>query len=267
MSIKTEVKRQRGSLLRQVEKTLEGPMVFLGFVWLALLVVELTRGLTPVLEMFSIGIWVVFIIDFLIKLIIAPDKGIFFKRHWLTVISLIIPALRVVRVFRVVRLLRGLRSIRLVKILASLNRGMRSLGKTMSRRGVAYVLLLTIGVLLAGAAGMLAFEREEGGLTSYGHALWWTAMILITMGTEYWPLTPEGRALSFLLALYGFSIFGYITATLASFFVGRDAEEQSAPVAGSRDIRHLSQQVEALTKTVGELKASLEESAASKKQP
>lgn len=267
MSVKTEVKRQRGSLLRQVEQTLEGPMVFLGFVWLALLVVELIRGLTPVLEMFSIIIWIVFILDFLIKLIIAPDKGAFFKRNWLTVISLIIPALRVVRVFRVVRLLRGLRSIRLVKILASLNRGMRSLGKTMTRRGVAYVLLLTIGVLFAGAAGMLAFEREGGGITSYGHALWWTAMILITMGTEYWPLTPEGRALSFLLALYGFSIFGYITATLASFFVGRDAEEKSAPVAGSSDVRQLGKQVEALTKTVLELKASLEEKSKTDKQP
>lgn len=259
MSVKTDLKRQRGSLLRQVEKTLEGPMVFLGFVWLALLVVELTQGLTPVLEMLSLAIWAVFLVDFGIKLVIAPDKGLFFRRNWLTVISLIIPALRVVRVFRVVRVLRGLRSIRLVKILASLNRGMRSLGKTMKRRGVAYVLLLTIAVLLAGAAGMLAFEREAGGLTSYGQALWWTAMILITIGSEYWPLTPEGRALSFLLALYGFSIFGYITATLASFFIGRDAEEKSAPVAGSKDIRELQHRLDVLTKTVLELKASLEE--------
>ena len=259
MSVNTDIQRQRGTLLRQVEKILEGPMVFLGFVWLALLVVELTRGLTPALEMFSLVIWGLFIIDFLIKLLIAPDKGLFFRRNWLTVISLIIPALRVVRVFRVVRVLRGLRSIRLVKILASLNRGMRSLGKTMKRRGVAYVLLLTIAVLLAGAAGMLAFEREAGGLTTYGHALWWTAMVIITMGTEYWPVTPEGRALSFLLALYGFSIFGYITATLASFFVGRDAEEKSAPVAGTRDIKELQHRIEALTQTVQELKASLEE--------
>lgn len=245
--------------MHQVEKTLEGPMIFLGFVWLALLVVELTQGLTPALELISLVIWGVFIIDFLLKLIIAPDKVTFFKRNWLTVISLIIPALRVVRVVRVVRLLRGLRSIRLVKIVASLNRGMRSLGKTMKRRGVAYVFLLTIGVLLAGAAGMLAFEREAGGLTSYGHALWWTAMIIITMGTEYWPVTPEGRALSFLLALYGFSIFGYITATLASFFVGRDAEEKNAPVAGSQQIKDLQKQVETLTNTVLQLKASLED--------
>lgn len=259
MSVNTDLKRQRGTLLRQVEKTLEGPMVFLGFVWLALLVVELTRGLTPVLEMLSLGIWGVFIVDFLVKLVIAPDKRLFFKQNWLTVISLLIPALRVVRLFRVVRVLRGLRSIRLVKILASLNRGMRSLSKTMKRRGVAYVLLLTVAVLLAGAAGMLAFEREAGGLQTYGEALWWTAMVIITIGSEFWPSTPEGRALCFLLALYGFSIFGYITATLASFFVGRDAEEKSAPVAGSKDIKELQHRIEVLTKTVLELKTSLEE--------
>jgi voltage-gated potassium channel len=267
MSVNTNLKRQRSSLLHQVEKTLEGPMVFLGFVWLALLVVELIQGLTPALQMMSLVIWVVFIIDFLLKLIIAPGKGDFLKRNWLTVISLIIPALRVVRVFRVVRLLRGLRSVRLVKILASLNRGMRSLGKTMKRRGVAYVLLLTIGVLLAGAAGMYAFEREAGGLQSYGAALWWTAMVLITIGSEYWPATPEGRTLCFLLALYGFSIFGYITATLASFFVGRDAEETSAPVAGSKEVQQLQQQVEALSKTILDLKALLEDRTTGKRQP
>lgn len=259
MSVSSDLKRQRGSLLRQVEKTLEGPMIFLAFVWLALLIVELTRGLTPALEMMSLGIWIVFIIDFLLKLVIAPDKTDFLKHNWLTVVSLIIPALRVVRVFRVVRLLRGLRSIRLVKILASVNRGMRSLGKTMKRRGAAYVFLLTVGVLLAGAAGMYAFEREGGGLQSYGEALWWTAMVLITIGSEYWPATPEGRTLCFLLALYGFSIFGYITATLASFFVGRDAEEKSAPVAGSKDVQKLQQQVEALSQTIRELKATIEE--------
>jgi hypothetical protein len=55
---------------------------------------------------------VIFIIDFVIKFILAPQKFAFFKKQWLTAISLVIPALRIVRIFRVARLLRGLRSIR-----------------------------------------------------------------------------------------------------------------------------------------------------------
>ncbi len=59
--------------------------------------------------------------------------------------------------------------------------------------------------------------------------------------------------LGFLLALYGFSIFGYITATLASFFVGRDAEEADAPVAGSADVAQLETEVHRLRDAVAAL--------------
>ncbi len=67
---------------------------------------------------------------------------------------------------------------------------------------------------------MLAFEAAaeiEGGFTSYADALWWTAMLLTSMGSEFWPKSPEGRILCLLLAFYGFAVFGYITASFASF--------------------------------------------------
>lgn len=252
-----ELHKQRSSLVRTIENVLEGPMIFLGFVWLTLLIVELIWGLSPVLELMSTAIWIIFIIDFLLKLILSPQKIHFLKKNWLTIISLLIPALRVVRIFRFVRILRGLKGIRLVKIVASINRGMRSLGATMRRRGVAYVLLLTIVVLFGGAAGMLAFEKEAGVLQNYWQSLWWTAMLIITIGSEYWPKTPEGKALCFLLALYGFAILGYLTATIASFFVGRDAEEEEAPVASSKDIAALRRQVQELTNSINELKNTI----------
>ena len=36
------------------------------------------------------------------------------------------------------------------------------------------------------------------------------------------------------LALYAFTIFGYVTAALATYFVGRDADSEEAEVAGSQ---------------------------------
>ena len=248
--------RERASLLRRLDHTLEGPMIFLGFVWLVLLLVELIWGLTPLLEMVSLVIWVIFIVDFIIKFILAPHKVPFLKRNWLTVISLLIPALRVVRVLRFTRVLRGLRSVRLVKIVASINRSMRSLGATMRRRGVKYVFLLTLVVLFAGAAGMYALEREVQGFESYWTAVWWTAMLLSSMGTDYWPQTSEGRLLCLLLSIYGFGVFGYLTATISSFFIGRDAEEKEAPLAGSGELAQLQKQLQELTQTINEFKAS-----------
>ena len=80
---------------------------------------------------------------------------------------------------------------------------MKALGGSLSRRGFGYVITLTVLVTFAGAAGMYAFENEvAGGPKSYVESLWWTAMIMTTMGSQYWPETAEGRVLCVFLALY-----------------------------------------------------------------
>lgn len=249
MQAKDALRKERFELLRRVEKAMEGPMAFLGFVWLVLLIVEFLNGLTPALEFLSIAIWIVFIADFLIKLFLAPEKFSFLKKNWLTILSLAIPALRLVRFARLLRAVRSLRGIRLVKIVGSLNRGMKSLASTMKRRGLKYVILLTLVVIFAGAAGMFAFEKEQG-LKTYGEALWWTAMLITSIASEYWPQTGEGKILCLILSIYGFCVFGYITATLASFFVGRDAEEKDAPLASTADIKALQEQIQRLTEAI-----------------
>jgi hypothetical protein len=65
---------------------------------------------------------------------------------------------------------------------------------------------------------------SSGHRECFGSALWWTAMILVTMGSQCWPRTGEGRLLCLLLAVYGYAVFGYITATIASFFISSDAD-------------------------------------------
>lgn len=248
--MKRDIVNERKRLLKSIEQILDGPMIFLGFVWLVLLVVELVWGINKILEYVAIGIWGIFIIDFLIKFSLAPEKLSFLKKNWLTAISLFIPALRVFRVFRFVRLLRGLRGIRLVRIVSSFNRSMRSVGKTMKRRGFGYVMIITLIVIFAGAAGMYAMENPNPGFTSYWLALWWAAMQVVTAGNGFNPMTPEGRGLALLITIFGYSIFGYVTATFATYFIGRDAEEKDAPIAGSKEIEELKSEIIELRKII-----------------
>jgi voltage-gated potassium channel len=253
---KSVLNEERWAVLRQLEDFLETPMLVLGFLWLALLVIELTGNLSPALQFIGGAIWVVFIVDFVLKFVLAPDKTDYLKSNWLTALALIVPALRVFRIFRVLRVLRAARAargLRLFRVLSSANRGMRALGHTMQRRGVGYVILLSVVVILLGAAGMYAFENDPpngAGLKSYGDALWWTAMLLTSLGSDYWPQSPEGRVLCFLLALYGFAVFGYVTATIATFFVGRDAESDEAELAGAKSIESLCAEIAALREAV-----------------
>lgn len=115
-------------------------------------------------------------------------------------------------------------------------------------------LLLTTPVALLGAGGMLAFEpasEVEAGFAGYGDALWWTAMLLTSMESEFWPRAGEGRLLCFLPSLYGFAVFGYTTASFASFFVGRDAGSAEGEVASTAGVAVLRREVITLRADTG----------------
>lgn len=249
-----QLKKERLELLRRLEDSLETPMLVLAFIWLALLVLELIWGESPLFEIIGSIIWVIFIIDFAMEFVLAPHKVAYLKRNWLVAISLLVPALRLFRIFRVFRLLqlaRVGRGLRLLRVVTSLNRGMHALGASLGRRGFGYVIVLTLLVTFTGAAGMYAFESAApGGIKTYGEALWWTAMVLTTMGSQYWPQTLEGRVLCIFLALYAFAVFGYVTATLATFFIGRDAENDEAEIAGAKQLSALREEIIALRKEI-----------------
>lgn len=179
-----------------------------------------------------------------VRFVLAPEKRAYLGRNWLTALSLVIPAFRILRIASIAGRVgaTATRSFRLVKVVGTMNRSMGALGSTLGRRGFAYVMLLTVAVLFAGAAGMYAFERHSGslGFATFADAVWWTAMLLTTMGSGSWPESLEGRTLCVLLSLYAFAIFGYVTATIATYFIERDTRNEEGELeaaAGLRDIR------------------------------
>jgi len=75
-------------------------------------------------------------------------------------------------------------------------------------------------------------------------------MMLTTLGSDYWPTTGEGRVITFLLALYALSMFGYITATLATFFIGRETESEESELSAVQSIRELRTEIEKLREQI-----------------
>jgi voltage-gated potassium channel len=250
-------RREQYRVLRQLEDRLEMPMFVLSLLWVFLLVVELTWGSNGTMQNAVTALWVIFVLEFILKFVIAPHKLTFLRKSWLSVFALALPALRVFRVARVVYVLRAGRAVRgltLARVLTTFNRGLRSLRSTMGRFGFGYVVMLTLLVTVLGAAGTYAFERREAGgsLATFGDALWFTGMLMTTSGSDYWPKTAEGRVLCFLLALYAFAIFGYVTATIATLLVGQEAKTRTRTSAEMRalealrvDIRRLHERLSA----------------------
>lgn len=247
-----EEERERWALLHQIDEITEVPFVVLSFIWMGLLILELARGLTGFLPTLVLIIWGLFILDFVIEFIIAPKKLSYLRASWLTAVALVIPAFRIFRIFPALRLLRAtrfLRSTTLLRLLTSTNRGLKAVRFSLGRRGFGYAVLGTIMILFVGAGGILQFENpgalqragydNTNGIQSYGDAVWWTAMVITTFGSDYWPQTSEGRLLTVILSVYSVAIFGYVTATIASTFVSSDiaAKGKEEPRSRRRERR------------------------------
>lgn len=257
-SEQTRLRNARLAALSQFEELLEPVVAVLGFVWLLLLVVELVWGSNTFLAAIIWAIWGIFLIDFAIRFVLAPNKGRYVTRNWLTAVSLLVPALRflrVVRVFRLFYLTRAARGAQVIRVVSSINRGIRSLRGHMQRRGIGYVVILTVIVVFVGAAAIYSFEGQASGgaIGDYWDALYWSAMMLTTLGSEYWPATGEGRVITFLLALYALSMFGYITATLATFFIGRETESEESELSAVQSIRELRTEIEKLREQIEQM--------------
>lgn len=258
-SLQRELASERETLLEHLQSWLEVPMIVLAFAWLALFIVEVTWGLTPLLQIAGYIVWFAFVIEFLLGFALATGKLRYLQGNWLKALALLAPALRLFRIVRLLRLFRlaGMsRGLRLLRIISSLNRGMRALAASMGRRGFGYVVLLTFIIVLVGAAGMYAFESNlpgGQGLDSYSDALWWTAMIMTTLGSDYWPVTASGRFLCFFLSVYSFAVFGYVTATLATFFIGSDAENEKSELPSASSIAALHREIASLRGELGRL--------------
>ncbi len=246
---KRRVARERFALLRNIEKTLSAPLSVLGVIWLLVVVATFVWGNQRWLTQLTYAIWIVFLIDFAIRLTIAPKKLRFLRRNVLVAVSLALPALAFLRIFRIFAIFPSWQTA-LVQLLGGVNRSMSVLAATMERRGFIYAVVLTTLVTIAGAAGMYRFEHAAGpngaGINSYPYALWWTAMIMTTLGSDYFPHTAPGRILCLMLSIFAFSIFGYITAAVSSYFINKDAGDKRSAVAGDAQIERILREIAGL---------------------
>jgi voltage-gated potassium channel len=64
----------------------------------------------------------------------------------------------------------------------------------------------------------------------------------MTIGSAYWPHTLQGRVLALLLAMYGFTMLGYVTGIFAKFLV----QEKPGSDSVSAELAALRREIAAL---------------------
>ncbi|HEX2999932.1 MAG TPA: ion transporter [Armatimonadota bacterium] len=227
------------SVREWIQDALDVPMVFLALIFLALTVVDLAVPLSPgghrLATLILWIIWTIFTAEFIVLLVLAPDKSHYLKERWLATLSVFLPFLRI---FLALQAIQVLRTLQVFRLYALAHRALKQFTCYWQVRGAAYLLLTTTLVMLIGSVSIYLLERGAPGSTirGFGDAVWWAAASLSTVGSNLAPVTAEGRILAVLIYFYSMVVIGYLTAILASYFVGKTMLPTAPPSATDEEI-------------------------------
>ncbi|AWK74936.1 ion transporter [Rhodococcus oxybenzonivorans] len=185
-------------------------------------------------------IWILFIIDYLTRLMLADRRGRWFVYHLHELAIVVLP------------ILRPLRLLRLLTVVSFLQ---RSVGGALRGRVVTYAITGTTLLIVVASLAMLDAERDasDATITTFPDALWWAVVTVTTVGYgDLSPVTPTGRLIAVGLMVAGIALLGVVTATLASWLVQKVAEQDEANQAATRQqVAELSRQIRALRAELG----------------
>jgi voltage-gated potassium channel len=170
-------------------------------------------------------IWAAFTVEYVVVVSLNDRKWAYTKKAWLDVfiIGVSFPLLPgVLAATRLLRLVRLVRVLRLLRMAAVITRGGAAARAIFRKRGLGYVVLLTV-LMAMGVGGVFAILEGADLLDG----LWWAIVTVTTVGYgDMFPVTPAGRFAAALLMLLGIGFVGFITASIAAHFVetGESAE-------------------------------------------
>jgi len=225
----------REALLHRIERITELPLLVLAFVMIPLLVGPFFWHLSSAEETLFVTletlIWAIFAIDLIIKVVIAPKRLAYLKRHWLEVLVVAVPFFRPLRILRVFLF------------------GSRAWVGARRLVNIDFLLVYGIGLVIIAATVVTSVEGgENASIKSFPDALWWAVVTITTVGYgDMVPVTAIGRAIAFILMLGGIAFFSGVTANLASFLVKGGSE------ADKKVLVQLTEQVEGLRQEISRL--------------
>lgn len=206
----------REQLAERIAARLDVPFTMAGALFVLVLIADRsTPPASPFALVWTIAswaLWALFVLEFVLRMIVAPSTSRFLRRYWWQLVFLALPFLR---------FLRGLsRGARLARSVSTTVRGSRTAARQLSGR-VGWLASVTLAVVLGATELLFTFGPDM----SYSQALHDVAMAAISGE----PLGHPGTFVAWLevaLALYATVFFSALAGSLGAFFLQRRDEDE-----------------------------------------
>jgi voltage-gated potassium channel len=204
----------RHDLVDRIERVTMYPMVALGMAWLVVAVIILTTDINGSASITLVGtlfvLWAVLLVEYLVRLVVTPDRRGYLKRRWAEPATVVLPPLQ------------GCHVIGVEKTTLLLHEGELRVEAILKHHSLFRVLIAAAATLFVGAWLVQLFEAhtKTNNIHSYPEALWWAIVTVTTVGYgDRYPVSGGGRTVAVILMLVGIGLIGVLTATVASVFV------------------------------------------------
>lgn len=232
---------RRERLLAGIGRWTEWPKTIFALALIPILLIphlmDVSASTTSTLDALDYLIWGLFLADLAVSVAISPQRVKYLRTHWLDVVLVALP---------MIRPLRAVRSFRLLRALSATDRVMIGARRIFVRRGLHYIMLSAVVIVVTAGATAAILERDSDGATirTFPDGLWWAVSTITTVGYgDTYPKTAMGRGLGVALMLIGVGLFGVITANLSAFFIEDNATEVEAQL---REVNARLTRIEAL---------------------
>lgn len=204
----------RHDLVDDIERITKYPMTLLGIAWLVIAIIVVTTDVNSAASTALVGtlfaLWVILLVEYLVRLVISPDRRGYLKRRWVEPATVLAPPLQ------------GWHFLGIEKMCLLIHEAALRVEAILKHHSLFRVLIAAAATLLLGAWLVLLFEENVKGsnIHNYPDALWWSIVTVTTVGYgDRFPVSSGGRAVASVLMMVGIGLIGVLTATVASLFI------------------------------------------------
>lgn len=188
----------------------------LAIISVILSIYDLNNGLSSALSYLDNIIGIIFVLDYVVRLLMSTNKIQFVKANILDLIA-ILPfnsALRIFRTFKFFKLLKLTKLLKATRFISLLSRLYRKIRCFLNTNGFKYMVLTSIILVFIGGA-LISFAEN----ITLQDGIWWALVTTTTVGYgDISPATYFGRIIAIVLMIVGIGLIGSVTSTLTSFF-------------------------------------------------